>query len=207
MQIVVKPNIKFKNELIPLKIDKVRFIVVHHIEADNATVEDIHKWHLDNGWAGIGYNEYIRKDGTCYICRGDNIGAQCEGFNSCSYGIAVEGNYNKAGEVPKIQYDALVDRIKVNMTRFPKDCVCVPHHQLCNTECPGIYFPMLKLLTDIVTPTNGFKDALDNLVKAGIVKTSDYWFNTAKKNSTCNGEYVNILIENMARYIKYMTSR
>ena len=31
-------------------------IILHHAEASHASVEDINQWHLERGWAGIGYN-------------------------------------------------------------------------------------------------------------------------------------------------------
>ena len=41
-------------------------IILHHAEASHASVEDINQWHLERGWAGIGYHFYIRKDGKVY---------------------------------------------------------------------------------------------------------------------------------------------
>jgi hypothetical protein len=26
--------------------------ILHHAEASHCTIEDIHQWHLENGWAG-----------------------------------------------------------------------------------------------------------------------------------------------------------
>ena len=39
-------------------------IVIHHTgEADiYASAEQFHEWHLNNGWAGIGYHFVIRKN-------------------------------------------------------------------------------------------------------------------------------------------------
>ena len=52
-------------------------IVLHHA-AGRGSVEDIHKSHLNNGWSGIGYHFYIRRDGNIYQGRPlDNIGAHC----------------------------------------------------------------------------------------------------------------------------------
>ena len=45
---------------------KTDMIVLHHAAAKNATIYNIHKWHLTNGWSGAGYHFYIRKDGTIY---------------------------------------------------------------------------------------------------------------------------------------------
>ena len=31
-------------------------IILHHAESKSCTADDIHSWHLSNGWAGIGQN-------------------------------------------------------------------------------------------------------------------------------------------------------
>lgn len=198
---VTNANLNFKSDLIPLKLDKVKFIVIHHIAADFATPGQIHDWHLSNGWAGAGYNEYIRKDGTVYIMRGDNIGAQCQGFNSCSYGISLEGNYDISSDCPDAQYQALLDRIRFNLSRFPKNCVVVPHRELYQTSCPGKLFPMTKLLSDINIGSDVLKQALDTLVRNGVMKSPEYWYQTAIPDSLCKGEYVRQLLINFATYV------
>ena len=98
---------------IPLDPNKVEFIFIHHPMAKNATVEQINKWHLiDNGWlGGIGYNEYITKDGTVHICRGDNIGAHAHKHNGRSYGICLEGNYDVEPSPPPKLYEIVAMRV------------------------------------------------------------------------------------------------
>ena len=38
-------------------------IILHHAESKSCTADDIHRWHLANGWCGIGYHFFVRKDG------------------------------------------------------------------------------------------------------------------------------------------------
>ena len=90
---ILETNLKFNEPLIPIKIDNLKYFVYHHIEAKTATPEQLHMWHLENGWNGAGYNYYIRKDGSIYRLRGLNIGAHCKGYNSEAIGIAFEGNF------------------------------------------------------------------------------------------------------------------
>lgn len=142
--------LKFKNPLIPLDLNNVQYIVIHHAKAKTASPEDIHKWHLENGWSGAGYNEYIRKDGSVHIMRGDNIGAHCEGYNSKSYGICLEGDYD-VEEIPAIQLQALIKRIKFNQARM-KNATVVPHKKLVPTVCPGNKFPWERLIIGITMP-------------------------------------------------------
>ena len=60
-------------------------IILHHAEASSCTVYDIHNWHIKNGWTGIGYHYFIRKDGNIYKGRPENaIGAHCINNNSSS---------------------------------------------------------------------------------------------------------------------------
>jgi hypothetical protein len=132
---------------IPLDLNNINYIILHHAESDTASPELINEWHLANGWkGGFGYNEYIRKDGSVYIGRGDFIGAQCLGYNSISYGICCEGDYQRIRLMPEVQKKALVERIKYNSKRFPNYKATIPHKQFVDTECPGLYFPTKEIL-------------------------------------------------------------
>ena len=199
---VIYANLRYTGELIPLKLDKIKFLVIHHIEANTATPSDIHEWHQKNGWAGNGYNEYILKDGTVYICRGDNVGAHCGGFNSCSYGIALEGDYSMNGNVPVEQYNSLVERIRYNLGRFPKNCVVVPHSVLVDTECPGDAFPIAKLLQDVSkldTVNPSYKNCVDIVAAKCGLNSKEYWYQH-------KDPYVQKLIEKVANYIYTQTT-
>ena len=48
-------------------------IILHHADAITCTVEDIHRWHLNNGWTGIGYHYFVKKDGSIYRGRPENV--------------------------------------------------------------------------------------------------------------------------------------
>ncbi len=120
-------------------------LVLHHAEAEKATVEDIHRWHLDNGWIGIGYHYYVRKDGSVWRGRPeDTIGAQAKGANDYSIGVCFEGNYQKDTAMPAAQLaagQALIADIK---SRYPGIAV-EPHKHFNSTDCPGQYFPFDQL--------------------------------------------------------------
>lgn len=167
---VVNAGLNYNNRLVPLDLNKVKSILIHHLEAKTATPEQIHQWHLDNGWAGAGYNEYIRKDGTVYIMRGDHIGAQCANYNSSSYGIAVEGSYDIEKDIPQAQYDSLLERVKYHKGRLPNDVDVSPHSKYFPTSCPGRNFPMTKLLEDInkVEPKHWAEDIYNKLISKGL---------------------------------------
>jgi N-acetyl-anhydromuramyl-L-alanine amidase AmpD len=148
---IIPSNLKWSGELTPLSPLSVENIIIHHIEATKASIFDIHQWHLSNGWLGCGYNEYIRKDGTVYIGRGDNQGAHCYGYNENSYGIACEGNYDVEKSMPIAQYQSLVERIKYHRSRFKNLKKIGGHREFLVTACPGRYFPLDKVKTAINT--------------------------------------------------------
>jgi hypothetical protein len=175
---------------------KVDYIVIHHIQAKNATWQDINNWHKNNGWSCAGYNEYIRKDGTVYIMRGDHVGAHCYGFNSYSYGIALEGDF-QTEHINQVQYDKLIERIKFHQSRF-KDSQVKGHEELGSTACPGKNFPLYQLKKDLKKEYT-IDESIQILVDHGIIKSPKYWLANAKRDKVCNGLYVQYLIQNFAK--------
>lgn len=165
---MIDAKLKFKNPLVPLDITKLTHIVVHHLAASIATPNDIHNWHLANGWSGAGYNEYIRKDGTVYSLRGDNQGAHCLGYNEIGYGIALEGDFDKE-IVTKIQYDILIERLQINKARFPNLKRIVGHREVGSTTCPGKNFKLPIMLPEIIkAPDHWAQNAFNELNLKGI---------------------------------------
>ena len=78
------------------KRTKTNMIVIHHTgQADiDASAADIHGWHQNQGWSGIGYHFVIRKDGT--VERGRPvwaIGAHAQGDNAHTVGILLSGDF------------------------------------------------------------------------------------------------------------------
>ena len=106
---------------------------------------EIHQWHLDNGWAGIGYHFVIRKDGT--IERGrpiEAIGAHAEKHNSYTVGIHVCGQFNVAQPTAKqIESLALLVANICSDYKIPMDRNHIIGHDECYTRwadgsgCPG----------------------------------------------------------------------
>jgi hypothetical protein len=197
---IIKANLQFKNPLIPLKLDKVVYIVIHHIDKFNATPEEIHQWHLEYGWNGFGYNEYIRKDGTVVIGRGDNIGAHCENMNSKSYGIALEGDYDNEQVIPAEQYKSLLNRLNYHKLRFKNLIDIVGHNKLYQTSCPGKFVSVDVIKKDLALYDVEFETALDVLVDNGVIISPDYWRQNI--NGQVKGEYVKKLIKNFANKSK-----
>lgn len=115
-------------------------VILHHAEASSATVWDINDWHLNNGWTGIGYHYYIRKDGSVYRGRPEwALGAHAVGHNDRSIGICCEGAY-MTETMPAAQLAALRALLRDIMGRYGK-LQLFRHKDVNSTDCPGKNFP------------------------------------------------------------------
>lgn len=116
-----------------------KYIILHHSASSSLNIEDIHKDHLSKGWAGIGYHYFIESDGNIKKCRPKNtIGAHCKGYNHCSIGICLQGNF----EIENMTYNqmnSLRILIKDLLVEYPKLQVKL-HKELNATKCPGKNF-------------------------------------------------------------------
>ena len=119
---------------------KTEIIVLHHADAKNCTPQQIHQWHLQNGWAGIGYHFLVRKDGQIYRGRPENVvGAHAAGHNSKSIGICFEGDYT-VETMPKAQLEAGKELVAYLKDKYEITNV-KRHRDLVATDCPGSKFP------------------------------------------------------------------
>lgn len=115
-------------------------IILHHAEASCAGVKDINRWHIERGWAGIGYHYYIRKDGRVYRGRPEwAIGAHAKGHNSRAVGICCEGAY-MTETMPAAQLASLRQLIRELMAKYP-GAKLLRHCDVNSTDCPGKNFP------------------------------------------------------------------
>lgn len=122
-------------------------IILHHAEASNCSLEDIHSWHKNQGWAGIGYHYFIRKDGKIYKGRPDNaVGSHCLGHNKDTLGICFEGAYNEE-TMPQAQIQAGRELISYLKAKYNISSV-KRHKDLNNTDCPGANFPFAEIINN-----------------------------------------------------------
>lgn len=125
----------------------VDYIVVHCSDSPNSlsdtrldTAGNIHKWHLENGWDGIGYHYVIDELGeeeqgrpVFLQERGFWPGAHCRSYNKNSIGICLvgEGDFH-AGQLLKLR-----TRINALLEVWPYARV-VGHRDLDSRKtCPG----------------------------------------------------------------------
>lgn len=129
---IIETNLRFKAMNTTKATNR---IILHHSEASNCTAEDIHRWHLNNGWSGAGYHFLVRKDGSIYRLRPeDKVGAHARGSNSDSIGMCFEGRYQEE-TMPEAQIKAGQELVaylkqKYGITKVQK------HSDVCNTSCP-----------------------------------------------------------------------
>ena len=137
----------------------LEYIVIHHTASTaKETVEQIHNFHKNNnGWAGIGYHFYIRKNGTIYRGRPEEyIGAHCENYNSVSLGICCEGNF-EIEQPTNEQLKSLSELIQYLKKKYGNVQV-VGHRDLNATACPGknLYSKLGSVIANANTPKDEY---------------------------------------------------
>lgn len=147
-------NFHFREPL--LVRPKTDMIVIHHvgIPDGDTSAAAIHRAHLANGWAGIGYHYVIRKNGV--IERGRPlavVGAHAYGENYHTVGINVTGNFEK--EVPTdAQMKSLTELVTALCRIYhidPGPATIVGHRDVNSTDCPGknLYRLLPQLRDDV----------------------------------------------------------
>lgn len=130
IEVPLKWNMELEEYNVPEKI------IIHHGAIKNATVEEIHNGHLKRGFGGIGYNYYIRKDGTIYKGRDEKYkGAHTLNENGRSIGICLEGNYEEENP-SKAQLENLINLTSLLVVKYNVNDV-VGHRECGQTLCPG----------------------------------------------------------------------
>ncbi|MCR4965405.1 MAG: N-acetylmuramoyl-L-alanine amidase [Bacteroidales bacterium] len=105
-----------------------KYIILHHSKVTTPhTAADVHQWHLNKGWSGIGYHYFIAKDGEIYEGRPHGtIGALEKSINRKSVGICFEGDFNKKKMTDNQKKSAI---ILINLLSFT-----YPDAELCRYD-------------------------------------------------------------------------
>lgn len=182
-------NIQFKSTLSNRKA--TRRIVIHHAASSFTTTwQDIQRWHLERGWAGIGYHYVIQADGSIYRGRPEGkVGAHAyqdakHEANSDGIGICIVGNF-ETGVPTEAQLASTVDLVRDIRTRHPGISV-IGHRDVMATACPGRNFPWVELKKRLEGPqvAEPWKEKIiDDALKAGLITerhnpddTATKWF-------------------------------
>jgi N-acetylmuramoyl-L-alanine amidase len=101
----------------------MKYLIIHCSDTPNhrdIKAEDIHRWHLENGWDGIGYNMIIER-------------SHCRGHNTESIGICLIGR----DEFIPIQMASLESQCRVYKSKYPGIKI-VGHNELDpHKTCPN----------------------------------------------------------------------
>ena len=140
---IIETNLEFNSNHSAMK--EVEGIVLHNSGVSVLqSIEVIHNYHKNKGWAGIGYHYYVRKDGSVYRGRPENMaGAHCPSVNSTSIGICAEGNFNEE-TMSDIQKQAIIELVKDIKSRYNIKWI-KGHREILATSCPGANFPLEEI--------------------------------------------------------------
>ena len=180
---IIETNLQFKDMSTRKSTER---IILHHADAKSCSAEDIHRWHLSNGWSGAGYHFLVRKDGTIYRLRPeDKVGAHAYGANYDSLGICFEGNFMEE-DMPAEQIKAGQELVAYLKNKYNITTVQA-HRDVCATSCPGDKFPF-----DEITKSESSNEIIpqpqENVQKG----------NVARIQSTLNEKYgLNISVDNI----------
>lgn len=171
---IIETNLEFNSNHSAMK--EVEEIVLHNSGVSVLqSIEVIHNYHKNKGWAGIGYHYYVRKDGSVYRGRPENMaGAHCPGVNSTSIGICAEGNFNEE-IMSEVQKQAIIELVKDIKPRYNIKWI-KGHREILATSCPGANFPLEEI-----------KNAVENIENEEIPQTTKSIIDLA--NEVIAGKY------------------
>jgi N-acetylmuramoyl-L-alanine amidase len=119
-------------------INEPKKIILHcsdspHGRDDGA--KEIHRWHLERGWDGIGYNYVIKEDGTIENGRPEYwIPAGAKGYNKDTLHICLIG----INEFTDKQFQSLSILLRDIMLRYDiKKKDILGHYQVSSKSCPN----------------------------------------------------------------------
>ena len=176
---IIETNLSFKSMT---NRNRTTRIILHHAAAKSCTAEQIHQWHLNNGWSGAGYHFLVRKDGNIYRLRPENkVGAHASGSNSDSLGVCFEGDFmsETMGDTQRKAGAELVSYLK---SKYGISTV-QKHKDVCSTDCPGVNFPFSEIAntgtsTSATTTDGGGDVAVDGWIGVNTNKKAQRYFGT-----------------------------
>ncbi|GAB4011549.1 N-acetylmuramoyl-L-alanine amidase [Nocardioides ultimimeridianus] len=125
------------------RVTSIRQVHVHHTDNANdytrgdvpAMIRSIYRYHTQTmGWSDIGYNFLVDKFGRMWVGRSGSTtkmarGAHTLGFNHCSVGVAVLGNF-QAGQPNELIYSGIAGIAAWKLTNWRRN----PHGRIWVTS-------------------------------------------------------------------------
>lgn len=171
---IIETNWKWANGLSNRATTK--YIVLHHAEASSCTAKQVDEWHKSNGWSGIGYHFFVRKDGSIYRGRPINkMGSHVLHHNNESIGICAEGAYSRE-YMPEIQKKSIAELLDFLKTNYYPNAQIVGHREIGSSDCPGKNYPLdeLKNYKNIVSRKGDEIDMEElNALKSSVAALSE----------------------------------
>ena len=181
-------------------------LVFHHAQAVKCSLEDIHRWHREKGWAGIGYHWLIRKDGSVYEGRPIwAIGAHALAHNDDSLGCCFEGDFN-IEHMTDAQVKSGIELAR-DVRKYYPHIKLDKHSNINATACPGKHFNDAIIIEGAkdapsMTINDGFNGIIDVLASytdanGKPLVTAEYWKTNAVPGGIVKGEYARELIKKL----------
>lgn len=135
-------NLNFTEELQERAAGSTKYIVLNHSEVTTPhTINDVHKWHQNKKWAGIGYHYFIDKKGEIFIGRPRNtVGAHSYGFNQQSVALCFEGDFSKE-QINQKQFEGAVMLVALLELTYPEAKLTKQSELVKEKNGPGENFP------------------------------------------------------------------
>ena len=120
------------------------YIIIHCAAtrpSHEVDIADIDRWHRAQGWLKVGYNFFIKRDGTVQVGRElMEGGAHAKGYNSKSVGVCLAGGVMEDGKTPEnnytpAQWASLEKLVRFLAEQFPKAKV-IGHNDVAAKACP-----------------------------------------------------------------------
>ena len=114
----------------------MKTIILHCSATPNGryhNAEDIHRWHLENGWDGIGYHYVITTKGELQAGRPEYwMGSHARGNNTGSIGICLIGT-----DEFNIDQWSVLKRLLTKLSSRYIDAKIIGHNEISSKTCPG----------------------------------------------------------------------
>lgn len=122
---------------------EIKEVIIHcsaTIEGNDYHIEDIDRWHKQQGWEKVGYHYVVTLDGTIEVGRHEReVGAHAKWHNNRSIGICYIGGLDKDGKPKDTRTEeqkiAMRNLVAMLRAKYPNVDV-YGHHEIAMKDCP-----------------------------------------------------------------------